>query len=73
MSVSKNGFTVTGPGIDRGGYPSGPVGLSAAINLAQGIPEGDAVYVRDAAGNPYGRVECVSARGELLVYGKERV
>lgn len=53
------GFTVSGaPDVDRCGYPSGPVALSAAITLAQGaVADETTMYVRDPAGDAYGRVE----------------
>lgn len=47
-------FTVSGPGIDRNGYQSGSVALSAAITLATGEAT---MYVRDGNGDAFGRVE----------------
>lgn len=57
MKKKNDGFTISGPGVDKGGYENGDVGLSAAITYAQRVPEGNTVYVRDADGGIYGRVE----------------
>lgn len=68
--TTTGGFSVSGPGIDKAGYPSGDTGLSAAINFAQAdsVPEGASVYVRNPGGDVYGSVErtddgCLVRRG----------
>ena len=67
MKKKNGGYTISGPGVDQGGYESGGIGLSAAITHAKPIPEGTAVYVRDADGEIFGRVEHVEG-GDFHVY-----
>lgn len=60
-------FSVTGPGLERHGYPSGPIALSASITFA-GRAEGEACfYVRDHTGEIWGRSER-DAGGNVLIY-----
>lgn len=61
--MSRRGaFTVSGGTIDRNGYESGDVALSAAITFASRERVDRTLYVRDGAGVAYGRVEAEDGR-----------
>lgn len=60
-------FTVSGPGVDRNGFESGPVALSAAITFAERGPFESTFYARDGAGEIFGRVERDVA-GNLAIF-----
>lgn len=65
---ARGGFTVSGPDTDRNGYENGNVALSAAITFASHCRADEALnfYVRDPAGDAFGRVE--RADGIVLIY-----
>lgn len=68
----RGGFSVSGPATDVDGYPSGGAALSAAITFAtrsNADPDLN-FHVRDAAGEPFGRVERTD-RGILIYRLKE--
>ena len=70
MGAKTTAATVSGSGIDRG-FGSTAIALSAAISIAsQQIQREATLYVRDAAGDIYGRVER-DAHGDILVYRTE--
>lgn len=73
MSKGAGAFTVSGPGVDRNGYLSGSVALSAAITLATAASGEATMYVRDGAGEAFGRVER-DQDGSLTIirFGEER-
>lgn len=52
-------FTVSGPGVDRNGYDTGGIGLSAAITFASRATGEATYYVRDPDGNIFGHAERV--------------
>jgi hypothetical protein len=53
----EQGYSVTGPNVERDGYVAPVVALSAAITFATRLDAEGTVYVRDAKGEPYGHVE----------------
>jgi hypothetical protein len=69
MAATK-GFTVSGGAVDRAGYPSGPVALSAAITLASRLVEDGTLYVRHPDGEPYGRVERLGRAVHIYAKGE---
>lgn len=62
-------FGVSGAGVDRDGYDSAGVALSAAITFAGRAPGEAVVYVRRPDDRVVGRVER-DADGNLSVYGE---
>lgn len=65
--AAKQKATVSGGAVDRA-YESAPVALSAAITFASRASEDTTLYVREADGSPYGRVERLG--GEIHIYAR---
>lgn len=66
MGAKRPAATVSGPGVDRG-YESPAVALSAAITFAGRARDETTMYVREADGTAYGRVERDDT-GSLAIY-----